>query len=121
MNLPSELLRQAAQLASAQTVRRVEIFAEIGQLESIRRLSDAERTRLAALQQEAANCGQALTRLGAYRPHSDPEPNCPACWIVRGANSALRPNEAGERYLCGNCHREIPVMASTSDLGGSGA
>jgi hypothetical protein len=108
MNLPGLLLTKAAKLASRQTVRRVELSAEIGRLEGRRSLSDAERAELEDIRSEAENCGQALVRFAGYRPYGDAEPKCPHCWIVRGESSFLRPGAKPETYRCAQCEAEYP-------------
>lgn len=108
MKIPSLLLSEAAKLASSQTARRVTLAADIGRLEGRGRLSDAERVELEEIRLEDENCGQALTRFTAYRPHSDAEPKCPHCWIVRGENSLLRPGAKADTWQCAKCGAEYP-------------
>jgi hypothetical protein len=108
MNIRHHLLREAGKLASSQTVRRIELAAEIGRLEGRRSLSDAEGKRLEELRVTADNCGQALPRFGGYRPYQDPEPNCPYCWIVKGEASPLAANAGAESYSCRQCGSEYP-------------
>lgn len=108
MNLRNHLLRMAGNLASSQTVRRVELWGEIGRLEARRNLSPAEREKLEELRSDAENCSQALLRFGKYRPHQLADPNCPYCWIVQGENSTLRAGSRPESYRCEKCQAEYP-------------
>ena len=90
MNFRNHLLREAGKLASSQTVRRINLWAEIVPLEARPNLTAAERAALEHCQAEMENCAQAFTRFGKYRPHQDEEPACPHCWIVRGESATLR-------------------------------
>lgn len=108
MNLPNHLLREAGRLASSQTVRRVELSADIGRLEGRRALTEAEKVRLEDLRAELEICSQALSRFANYRPWKDAEPNCPHCWIVFGEHFQLRVGAEPDTYECGTCRTQYP-------------
>lgn len=108
MNLRSHLLREAGKLASSQTARRIELWAEIARLQVRRDPSRADKADLERLFVEAENCGQALIRFGKYRPHENTSPNCPHCWIVRGEVAVLREGKNPDGYFCNDCGGEYP-------------
>lgn len=108
MNLPNHLLREAGKLASSQTVRRVEISADIGRLEGRGALTEDEKTRLDELRAELDVCSQALPRFSSYRPWKEAEPNCPHCWIIYGEHSPLRLGADPDTYECGTCRIQYP-------------
>jgi len=108
MNIRDHLLREAGSLASRQTVRRIELWGEIGRLEARRTPSQAEMAELEELRSDAENCRQALIRFGSYRPYQDPEPNCPYCWIVRGETVVLEKGSRAESYQCEKCKAGYP-------------
>jgi len=108
MNIRHRLLREAGKLASSQTVRRVELAAEIGRLEGRRNLRDAEAVQLEELSAMADNCGQALTRFAGYRPYQDAQPNCPSCWTVDGEAVPLQAGLHSDTYRCSKCRLEYP-------------
>lgn len=108
MNLRNLLLREAGKLASSQTVRRIQLFAEIGRLEGRRSLSEADASALARLREEAENCAQALPRFAEYRPYQVAEPICPQCWVVGGESIPLLAGSRAEGYQCGKCRSEYP-------------
>jgi hypothetical protein len=108
MNSRSHLLREAGKLASSQTARRIELWAEIARLQVRRDPSLADKAELERLFAEAENCGQALIRFGKYRPHEDTLPNCPHCWVVRGEVAALGEGENSGSYYCNGCGAKYP-------------
>ena len=108
MNLHNQLLRQAGKFAGTQTVRRIELSAEMGRLEGRRSLSEAERAELEEVRIEAENCAQALLRFGTYRPQNGADANCPYCWVVHGVSSPLRAGASPETYQCSECQTEYP-------------
>ena len=108
MNLRNHLLREAGKLASSQTARRVRLFAEIATLEIRPNISEADAAELARMREDVENCGQALIRFGAYRPHQGASPHCPYCWIVTGDATILANGAQAETYHCENCRREYP-------------
>ena len=103
MKLHNVLQRHATQLAITETVRRVDLHAEMGRLQAYP-LTEKTNQELEALQADADNCGQALRRLGTFRP--DKDPTCPYCWIVKGERSPVTPAARPELFLCASCERE---------------
>ncbi|MFZ5675658.1 MAG: hypothetical protein ACOZAM_22085 [Pseudomonadota bacterium] len=114
MKLQDVLWRNAATLTSSQTVRRVEIYAEIGRRQA-HPINDDVAREIAALEAEAENCRQALHRFSTFRP--DKDPTCPNCWIVRGERSPVSKSPRPDLYRCPNCNGEYstaplpPVLA----------
>jgi len=108
MNLRNHLLREAGKLASSQTVRRIELTAEIARLQASPNQSTADKAEIERLFAEGENCGQALIRFGKYRPHLGILPDCPYCWIVKGEPMALSDGGNGESYQCSECRAEYP-------------
>jgi len=113
MKLHNVLWRSAATLASSQTVRRVEIYAEIGRHQAYPITAEVAQ-EIATLQAEADNCGQALHRLGAYRP--DKDPSCPHCWIVNGERAPVSPTHRPELFRCSRCAAEYSTAPLPSLL-----
>ena len=103
MTLHSILWASAGKLASSQTVRRIELYAEMARLRAYP-ITDEVAREIAAMEAEAENCGQALRRLGAFRP--DKDPSCPHCWIMKGEHSPLMPVDRTRLLRCSNCGSE---------------
>ena len=100
MKLKDVLWRSAASLTSSQTVRRVELYAEIGRRQAYPMTNEVAQ-EIAALQAEADDCGQALRRFGTYRP--DKEATCPYCWIVTSERSELSSTSQPDLHTCTAC------------------
>jgi hypothetical protein len=108
MKLHVILWREAATLTSSQTVRRVEIYAEIGRRQAYP-ISDKVAQEIAALEAEAENCRQAFCRLSSYRP--DKDSTCPYCWLVKGEPSPVVKSTRPDRYRCPSCEGEYSVAS----------
>lgn len=108
MNIRHELLRRAGKLASSQTARRIQLAADIGQLEGRLSLSKADSAELESMRAEEENSRQALTRFGVYRPYQEAEPNCPHCWIIRGIGHPLRIDPSSDSCRCEKCGSDYP-------------
>lgn len=108
MNIRNQLLRQAGALASSQTVRRIELAAEIGRLEARGTRDDAQNIEFETLRADLDNCSQALIRFGTYRPFQESEPNCPHCWVVGGEGTPLHADPGSDNYHCGRCGADYP-------------
>lgn len=106
MKLHSVLWREAATLTSNQTVRRVELYAEIGRREAYP-ITDKVAQEIAAMEAEAENCRQAFSRLSTYRP--DKDPTCPYCWIVKAEHSPVAKSPHPDLYRCSSCDGEYSV------------
>src|SRR5690349_14819391 len=108
MNIRHHLLREAGKLASSQALRRVELAADLGQLECGRTLSSAEKARLQELRAMSEICEQALPRFTSYLPHQTSEINCPYCWIIGGEIEVLKKDSRSEIYRCARCRGQYP-------------
>ena len=117
MKLHSVLWREAATLASNQTVRRVEIYAEIGRRQA-HPVSDKVAQEIATLEAEAENCREALRRFTAFRP--DKDPTCAYCWIVQGERSPVMKSPRPDHYRCSSCEAEYSVAPLPPILGTAG-
>lgn len=106
MKLHDVLWQSAATLTSRQTVRRVQIYAEIGRRQAYP-ITDRIAQEITSLEAEADNCAQAFHRLGAFRP--DKEPTCPHCWIVQGERSPVVKSSQPDLYRCARCEAEYSV------------
>ncbi|MBK1866776.1 hypothetical protein [Taklimakanibacter albus] len=115
MKLHSVLWQNAAALASSQTVRRVELYAEIGRRQAYE-ITDQVAQEIAAMEAEAENCRQALPRFTTFRP--DKDPTCPYCWIVKGERSAVAISSRPDLYRCPSCEGEYSVAPLPSVLAG---
>lgn len=115
MKLRNVLWQNAATLASSQTVRRVEIYAEIGRRQAYP-ITDEVAREIAAMEAEAENCRQALHRFSTFRPDKDPA--CPYCWIVRGERSPVAKSSHPDLYRCPSCNGEYSVAPLPSVLAG---
>lgn len=100
MKLDDVLWRSAAALTSSQTVRRVELYAEIARRQAYP-ITDEVAQEIAALEAEADNCRQAFRRFSTFRP--DKDPTCSACWIIKGARSPVSQMARPEIYECSKC------------------
>ncbi len=106
MKLQDFLWQNAAALVSSQTVRRVEIYADIGRRQAYP-ITDEVAQDIAAMEAEAENCRQALYRFSSFRP--DKDPICPNCWIVRGERSPVVKSVRPDFYRCSSCQNEYSV------------
>lgn len=96
------LLREAANLASKQAVRRAHLLADMIRLES--RFEQGESSHeLEGLRRDAENCARAAERLIAYKPIGVAGPECPRCWILNGEHAPLRSDKGGNTLCCDTC------------------
>ena len=100
MQMEHALLREAARVASKQTVRRVHLLAEMMKLES--RPHQGE-PKLEDLRREAENCGRAAERLISYDPIGGEGMECPRCWILNGEHVPLWSDKGGNNLRCDKC------------------
>ena len=102
MQMECALLREAANLASKQAVRRVHLLAEMMRLES-RFEQGASSHKLEGLSRDAENCARAAERLISYNPIGVEGTECPRCWILNGEHVSLRSDKGGNNLRCDKC------------------